>query len=168
PKGTPDTGFITRAPDLPREKHLQRGRKDLATRGLIPIGIVASAKSIWKEFPSIWYVNFEVSISDEHRAQLQDYQQNVLDYLSWASVNWWEEVFDLIPPGNNEEVKRSQTTALARIAYQDMTGTPWLSKTSKTESHVRIECEANEFHYRLLSEIASGFIPFSLTASIGL
>lgn len=93
--------------------------------GLGPHYIAAQAAAVSSQFPSIWFVNFSPSLSQAQKSKLQQYQQEVLDYRCWSSLNWWQEVFNRIPPSLGENDRILQSREVARVAYLDMKRTPW-------------------------------------------
>jgi hypothetical protein len=141
PLHTPYSGLIISCPDFSKEEIPVRGEEP-ADYLLPPIGIggplapnvplnsslseiAAQATNVSKDFPSVWFVNFPTSLSGDQKRELQQYQQEVLDYRSWSSLNWWREVFRRFPPSDSKESKIQQSRELAKIAYLNMKETSW-------------------------------------------
>ncbi|QMW26471.1 hypothetical protein G4B84_001716, partial [Aspergillus flavus NRRL3357] len=177
PQDTPDSGIIIRAPIFPEDELLEREPKYAfppipisdpffggVPRTLMPGDIAAQAANVSKDFPSVWFVNFPPSLSGDQKQRLEQYQQEVLDYRSWSSLQWWEAVFRQIPPGPDKLTKMMQSRELAKVAYIDMKRTPWLIKSKDNDTNRRIECKTSEFHARLIQEVVSQFVQLDPTA----
>lgn len=133
PPETPFSGTIIRCPDFSNEDALFEGESESAFLPMPidlpyaqrPSDIAAQAANISTDFPSVWFVNFPPSLSGSQKQQLAAYKQEVLDYRSWSSLQWWESVFRRIPPGPDRETKMMQSRELATVAYIHMKKTPW-------------------------------------------
>lgn len=91
-----------------------------------PVDQVRSqATRVNKQFPSLWYVNFPKNMSSHDVNLVRQYRQNMLDFRSWSSQKWWEEVSRRCGAPDNISQRVQQSKEFAKIACEDMVKMSW-------------------------------------------
>ncbi|KAM0425405.1 hypothetical protein ACHAPT_009462 [Fusarium lateritium] len=120
--------------------------------------VAAQARQVNEECPSLWYVNFPKNLSAQDTKKVQDYRQSMLDFRSWSSGKWWNEVNRRqgIPDDFTQRVLQSKE--FAKIACEDMVKMSWL-RTTKYPLEVKhsIHCTAAELHENIVSRALEGW-----------
>ena len=130
-----ELGDVTRIPNLlpvnPKDDVATGGSKSTSELPLISIAntwdMGVQALRTTQQFPSIWFVNFPPSLDDGKKAHLTSLMDDMLEYRSWASVQWWTEVFRRVPGGITQDptTMKAQSRELAIAAYSMLRGTTW-------------------------------------------
>lgn len=87
--------------------------------------VAAQANEINKEYPSLWYVNFPKHMSSHDADMVQRYRQSMLDFRSWSSMKWWQEVNRRFGNPGDMIQRVQQSKDFARIACEDMVKMSW-------------------------------------------
>lgn len=87
--------------------------------------VAAQAQEINKEYPSLWYVNFPKQMSSHDADMVQRYRQSMLDFRSWSSMKWWQEVSRRFGNPGDMIQRVQQSKEFAKIACEDMVKMSW-------------------------------------------
>ncbi|EYE99337.1 uncharacterized protein EURHEDRAFT_541240 [Aspergillus ruber CBS 135680] len=66
-------------------------------------------------------------IPEHEHQKLADAQQQLLDYRSWATLNWWDAVFTRtsLPQGTDKESTLARVSRVAEMGEQQILTGPW-------------------------------------------
>lgn len=105
---------------------LDLGNMPFANEG-DPAVVLAKAEKDREAGAAAQYINFPVDIPEEVREQLVHYQQQVLNYRSWASLRWWTTTYasPTVPQDDSKESRAKRVGYAARVAEYDIRNTPW-------------------------------------------
>lgn len=79
------------------------------------------------EASPVSYANFAVRIPEHEHQKLADAQQQLLDYRSWATLNWWDAVFTRtsLPQGTDKESTLARVSRVAEMGEKQILTGPW-------------------------------------------
>ncbi|CZT03139.1 uncharacterized protein RCO7_11677 [Rhynchosporium graminicola] len=163
-----DLGGITRLPNLKpgqlEDNAVVAGSISTSELSLQDIPNISDmgvqALTITQQFPSIWFVNFPPELDDRKKAHLAGLMDDMLHYRSWASLQWWTEVFKNVPSGVTQDpnTMKAQSRELARAAYSMLKSTSWLQQINNDVQDRTIECKSSDFHAALIHEAIIGYV----------
>jgi len=124
-----------------------------------PMGaIVAQAQEVNKDYPSLWYLNFPRNLSEHNKEVVQLYRQSMLDFRSWSSGKWWQEVNRRYGNPSDMVARVQQSKEFATIACEDSVKMSWLQTTQAPfEAQYHIDCKASELHDNIISKALSNW-----------
>lgn len=87
--------------------------------------IVDLAQRVSHDFPTLWYVNFPHNMSAADAEMVARHRESMLDFRSWSSKKWWEEVDRRYGRVDDTVARLSQSKEFAEIAFEDMVKMSW-------------------------------------------
>ncbi|KAL2199479.1 hypothetical protein P885DRAFT_58854 [Corynascus similis CBS 632.67] len=116
--------------------------------------IAELAKNVGHEFPSLWYVNFPDNMSAADVESVARHRQSMLDFRSWSSKKWWEEVNRRFGKPDEAIARISQSREFAQIACEDMVRMSWLRTIRQPNTYgYTIDCQRYELHAQIVARV---------------
>ncbi|KAH6614419.1 hypothetical protein B0J18DRAFT_300244 [Chaetomium sp. MPI-SDFR-AT-0129] len=129
------------------------------TGGLVSsaTAIAALAKRVSHDFPTLWYVNFPHNMSAADAELVARHRESMLDFRSWSSKKWWEEVDRRYGRVDDTVARLSQSKEFAEIAFEDMVKMSWLRTTRPPHpDQYNFDCERYQLHTQMISWVLGG------------
>ncbi|KAF5667163.1 hypothetical protein FHETE_5866 [Fusarium heterosporum] len=121
--------------------------------------LAVQAQEVHDECPSLWYVNFPTNLSSQDIDKIGDYRQSMLDFRSWSTAKWWNEVNRRHGNPDDFTQRVEQSKEFANIAVEDMVRMSWLRTTKGPfEANYTIDCSADELHENIVSQTLAGMV----------
>ncbi|GAB0138924.1 hypothetical protein EsDP_00007144 [Epichloe bromicola] len=90
-----------------------------------PQQIAAQAQEVHDECPTLWYVKFPKNVSSQDIGKIEDYRQSMLDFRSWLTAKWWNEVNRRHGNPDDFTQRVEQSKEFAKITCEDMVKVSW-------------------------------------------
>ncbi|KAK0732172.1 hypothetical protein B0H67DRAFT_640471 [Lasiosphaeris hirsuta] len=119
-----------------------------------PHVIVTKAQGAHRDCPSLWYVNFPRVVSGADADAVRRSRKSMMNFRSWSSRKWWEEVGRRYGIADDPVQLASQSKQFAEIACEDMVKMSWLRTTNiPTTMMYNLDCDARNLHAQLAEKV---------------
>ena len=96
-----------------------------ATEVAPPHVLATQAQEAHRDLPSQWYVNFPRNMSGHDVEAVRRNRKSMMDFRSWSSKKWWEEVGRRYGVADDAIQRARQSKQFAEIACEDMVKMSW-------------------------------------------